>query len=193
MSRTKNDAATTFEIPMDRLTPEIIDLAYDEGRRRLEYTTAKIAETLTLVQTILGWYIAADISLIGILAGQVTGTHPSPAAIALTSYGIVFISAAALCFWRGALFNVSTYGPGAAPVNFLSEETVGWLEQFHDKDWVTCKKYQCLLDLQESINRNTKISLRVRRCYRTGVNISLAAAAVACVILFSLAVAAMLA
>lgn len=193
MRRTKKEGATPFEIPMNRLTPEVIDLAYDEGNKRLEYITAKIAETLTLVQTILGWYIAADISLIGILAGQVTGTHRSATAVALTCYGIVFISAAAFCFWRGALFNVSTYGPGATPVHFLSEETVGWLEQFRDKDWVTCKKYQCLLDLQESINRNTEISLRIRRCYRTGVNISLVAAAVACVILFSLAVAAMLA
>lgn len=182
----------TFDIPMDRLTPEIINLAYEAGKRKLEFSTQTISHTMGIVQTFLGWYVAADISLIGILAGLVAASAPSTLSLSLTCYGIVFISVVIICFWKGSMYNVTSYGPGSAPADFLTLETVDWLDNYKDKNWVVCKKYQELIRLQDCANRNLRIALRIRKCYRIGVNISLWAAAFACIILFSLAVEAML-
>ncbi len=183
----------TFDIPMERLTPEIIDLAYEAGKKKLEFSTKTISNTMGIVQTFLGWYVAADISLIGILAGLVATPSHSTLSLAFTCYGIVFVSVVIFCFWKGSMYNVTSYGPGFAPADFLTKETVDWLDNYKDKDWIVCKKYQELIRLQDCANRNLRIALRIRKCYRSGVQISLWAAAFACIILFSLAVAAMLA
>ncbi len=182
----------TFDIPMDRLTPEIIDLAYETGKRKLEFSTQTISRTMGIVQTFLGWYVAADISLIGILAGLVAAPSHSGLLLMFTCYGIVFISVIIFFFWRGSIYNVTSYGPGSTPADFLTKETVDWLNGYKDKDWVVCKKYQELIRFQDCANRNLRIALRIRKYYRAGVLISLYAAAFACFILFSLAVAAIL-
>ncbi len=181
----------TFDIPMERLTPEIIDLAYEAGKKKLEFSTKTISNTMGTVQTFLGWYVAADISLIGILAGLVATPSHSTLSLAFTCYGIVFVSVVIFCFWKGSMYNVTSYGPGSSPADFLTPETVDWLDYYKDKEWVTCKKYQELIRLQDCANRNLRIALRIRKCYRIGVWISLSAAAFACIILFSLAGAAM--
>ena len=183
----------TFDIPMERLTPEIIDLAYEAGKKKLEFSTKTISNTMGIVQTFLGWYVAADISLIGILAGLVATPSHSMLSLAFTCYGIVFVSVVIFCFWKGSMYNVTSYGPGSSPADFLTLETVNWLDNYKDKDWIVCKKYQELIRLQDCANRNLRIALRIRKCYRIGVQISLWAAAFACIILFSLAGAAMLA
>lgn len=160
-----------FEVPQSRLTPELVDMAYQEGMRHLDSQSRKLAQTKQLVQTILGWYVAAGISLIGILVGQIA-SGGSAFTIAMAAYGTAIVTISAWRFWSGSLFDTITYEPGVEPAVFLNDETVSWLNTLPDERWGFFKKHQELIRIQKASDRNMDQSIRIRRCYRRGVRVT---------------------
>lgn len=138
-----------FMIPQSKLTTKIVDLAYEEGIRRLESQVAALARTKQLVQTILGWYVAAGISLVGILVGQIA-SGGSGFTIIMATYGTVVVAVSAWRFWNGSLFDTVTYEPGVEPAEFLNDEAVDWLNTLPDESWEFYKKHQELVRNPES-------------------------------------------
>ena len=162
-----------FDVEMKRLTPEIIDLAYVEAIRRLDNQQNSMAKAQQQIQTFLGWYLAAIISLIGILAGQLIDGSGSSFVILMSLYGIIVLGAASFCFWRGALFKTEYQPSGDEPAHFLSNEMVSWLEKLpDDKWWPASRKYICLREMQKSIIINRKRSEQTRNLYRKGVAVT---------------------
>lgn len=174
----------TFDIPMDRLTPEVIDLAYTEAIRRLDNQQNAMARAQQQIQTFLGWYLAAIVSLTGILAGQLVGEGGSAFVILLSLYGIAVLGAASFCFWRGALFRTEYQPSGDEPAHFLSDKMVSWLEKLpDDKWWPASRKYAYLKEMQKSIIINRKRSEQTRNLYRKGVAVTVAGVALLLAIL----------
>lgn len=163
-----------FNVEMKRLTPEIIDLAYVEAIRRLDNQQNSMAKAQQQIQTFLGWYLAAIISLIGILTGQMADDSRSSSFVILMSlYGIIVLGAASFCFWRGALFKTEYQPSGDEPAHFLSDKMVRWLERMpNDKWWPDSRKYAYLKEMQLRININRKRSEQTRNLYRKGVAIT---------------------
>lgn len=162
-----------FDVKMGRLTPEIIDLAYVEAIRRLDNQQNSMAKAQQQIQTFLGWYLAAIISLIGILTGQMIDDSGSSFVILMSLYGIIVLGTASFCFWRGALFKTEYQPSGDEPAHFLSEEMVSWLEKLpDDKWWPASRKYAYLREMQKYININRKRSELTRNLYRKGVAIT---------------------
>ena len=162
-----------FDVKMGRLTPEIIDLAYVEAIRRLDNQQNSMAKAQQQIQTFLGWYLAAIISLIGILTGQMIDDSGSSFVILMSLYGIIVLGCASFCFWRGALFKTEYQPSGDEPAHFLSEEMVSWLEKLpDDKWWPASRKYAYLREMQKYTNINRKRSELTRNLYRKGVAIT---------------------
>lgn len=169
--RTEEVTERPFMVPQSKLTARIVDMAYEEGIRRLESQVAALARTKQLVQTILGWYVAAGISLVGILVGQIA-SGGSGFTIIMATYGTVVVAVSAWRFWNGSLFDTVTYEPGVEPAEFLNDEAVDWLNTLPDESWEFYKKHQELVRIQKAIDRNTAQSVRIRRLYRRGVRVT---------------------
>ena len=169
----ESEKPLVFDVKMGRLTPEIIDLAYEEAIRRLDNQQESMAKAQQQIQTFLGWYLAAIISLIGILAGQLIDGSGSSFVILMSLYGIIVLGSASFCFWRGALFKTEYQPSGDEPAHFLSDEMVSWLEKLpDDKWWPASRKYAYLREMQKSIIINRKRSEQTRNLYRKGVAIT---------------------
>ena len=97
-----------FDVKMKRLTPEIIDLAYAEAIRRLDNQQNSMAKAQQQIQTFLGWYLAAIISLIGILTGQMIDDSGSSFVILMSFYGIIVLGTASFCFWSSLQDGIPT-------------------------------------------------------------------------------------
>ncbi len=162
-----------FDVEMKRLTPEIIDLAYVEAVRRLDNQQNSMARTQQQIQTFLGWYLAAIISLIGILTGQMIDDSGSSFVVLMSLYGILVLGTASFCFWRGALFKTEYQPSGDEPAHFLSDKMVRWLERLpDDKWWPASRKYVYLREMQKSIIINRKRGELTRSLYRKGVAVT---------------------
>ena len=81
-----------FEIDSKEFPPKLVDLAYEEARAALRNDFDAIAKTQQQVQTFLGWYLAAIVSLIGILVGTLASQEGSLLVMLMTAYGIVALS-----------------------------------------------------------------------------------------------------
>lgn len=182
----ESEKPLVFDVKMGRLTPEIIDLAYEEAIRRLDNQQESMAKAQQQIQTFLGWYLAAIISLIGILTGQMIDDSGSSFVILMSLYGIIVLGAASFCFWRGALFKTEYQPSGDEPAHFLSDEMVSWLEKLpDDKWWPESRKYVYLREMQKYININRKRSELTRNLYRKGVAITVVGIALLLVFLIA--------
>lgn len=165
----KTDKPYFFSLPLEAIPEDLVDLAYDEGKQYLESDLSSIAKTQQHVQTFLGWYLAAIVSLIGILVGLLSSAHPSTLALVMTAYGIVALSIPAFLLWKGALYHTTVYSSGAYPEHFLSKEILDWLEKFPVEKWVYYRKVQYLKDLQTMHEKNEELSKRIKKYYRSSI------------------------
>ena len=92
-----------FEIDSKEFPPKLVDLAYEEARAALRNDFDAIAKTQQQVQTFLGWYLAAIVSLIGILVGTLASQEGSLLVMLMTAYGIVALSVPAAQISSGVL------------------------------------------------------------------------------------------
>lgn len=168
MNEIQSQTFADFSIPMKDLTPGIIELAYEEANKEIDNQVAIIQNTQRIIQTIMGWLLAAIVSLIGILAAQLTGKG-DPTGECLTVAGIIALTIPACILWKGTLYRTSLNSAGAPPSYFLHPDTVAWLSTIREGQQVACKKYQQLEELQERYNKNASLMGRIRDAYRLGI------------------------
>lgn len=185
MNENQSEKIHEFDIPMTSLTPGIIDLAYKEANKKIDNQIMIIQNTQHIIQTMLGWLLAAIISLVGVLASFLI-SDGSPTGVILCIAGIIALSIPAIILWKGALYKISLDSSGAPPTYFLHEKTVSWLSGIREGQQVACKKYQHLGELQGRYDRNSELMGKIRDSYRNGIKWLAIDLAVVVIILFPL-------
>ena len=160
----------SFAVDIEKLDPEIVNYALEEGKLLLESQSKSIDSTQRKVIIILGWIIAALISLIGILVKQVASGSPHNVAFWMNLYGIIALAIPAALILFGVLFNVETYLPGNEPANTLDETVINWVNSRRREtrkiDLLKLSNLQMVQDC--CITNNTTIK-RLVIFYRLGI------------------------
>ncbi len=177
-----------FEIDSKEFPSKLVDLAYEEARAALRNDFDAIAKTQQQVQTFLGWYLAAIVSLIGILVGTLASQEGSLLVMLMTAYGIVALSVPAAQMWFGVLYNVTVYPEGGEPSVLLSEEALDWLDGYPKGEQAHFRKLAYLVDLDERHKKNTELRRRMCSAYRVGLTMTLAGIALGLVLLIGLCI-----
>ncbi|MBQ6186038.1 MAG: hypothetical protein IJK48_09240 [Bacteroidales bacterium] len=157
-------------VDIEKLDPEIVSYALDEGKLLLESQSKSIDSTQRKVITILGWIIAALISLIGILVKQVASGSPQNVAFWMNLYGIIALAIPATLILFGVLFNVETYLPGNEPANTLDETVINWVNsRRRETRKIDLLKLSNLQMVQACCSANNKTIKRLVIFYRMGI------------------------
>lgn len=175
-----------YELDSKEFPPKLVDLAYEEARAALRNDFDSIAKTQQQVQTFLGWYLAAIVSLIGILVGTLARQEGSLFVILMTVYGIVALSIPAAQMWFGVLYNVTVYPEGGEPSVILSEEALDWLNGYPKGEQAHFRKLAYLVDLDERHKKNSDLRRRMCTAYRVGLTMTIVGIAFGLILLFGL-------
>ena len=175
-----------YELDSKEFPAKLVDLAYEEARAALRNDFDSIAKTQQQVQTFLGWYLAAIISLIGILVGTLASQEGSLLVTLMTSYGIIALSVPAAQMWFGVLYNVTVHPEGGEPSVILSEEALKWLDGYPKGEQAHFRKLAYLVDLDERHKKNSELRRRMCSAYRIGLTMPIVGIAIGLVLLIGL-------
>lgn len=172
------------------LSPDVIDLAYAEAKDKV----VSLAATIDLIQermmTLVGWFSAAEISLVGVLVSLVASDSTSILSLCLNVYGVLAIGAILCYLVSSGLYGTEVIEAGDTPSHFLDPEIVEKLKKIEKKEeQLYYTKLWYLSMFQEAIMVNTRTNNRLVRVYRTVVWSVLGAAGVGGVMLLFLALA----
>jgi len=155
---------------IEKMDPEIVDHALSEGIRYMESQAAHIDSTQRKVITILGWIIAALISLISFLVVQISAGTRNGVAFWMNLYGIIALSIPAALILFGVLFNVDTYLPGNLPSNTLDKTVIDWVNtRRRDSRKVDLLKLSEIQMVEDSCEANDRTIRRLSIFYRLGI------------------------
>lgn len=159
-----------IRVDIEKLDPEIIDHALSEGIRYMESQATHIESTQSKVITILGWIIAALISLIGVLVAQISAGTSGGVAFWMNLYGIIALAIPAALILFGVLFNVDTYLPGNLPSNTLDKPVVDWINtRKRDSRKADLLKLSDIQMVESSCEANDRTIKRLAVFYRLGI------------------------
>ena len=172
------------------LSPGVIDLAYEEAKDRVVALAANIDLVQERMMILLGWFAAAEISLVGVLVGLVSSGSASPISFWMCLYGIVALGAILVYMVSRGLYGTEVIEAGDTPDHFLHSEIVEKLnglekkedQQFYLKIWY-------LSMFQEAAIVNTRTNNRLVHVYRTIMWFVLSAVALGAILLLILALA----
>ena len=169
------------------LSPDVIDLAYAEAKDKV----VSLAATIDLIQermmTLVGWFSAAEISLVGVLVSLVASGDPSPLSLCLNIYGVVAIGAILIYLVSCGLYGTEVIEAGDTPDHFLHSEIVEKLKGVERKeDQLQHTKIMYLSMFQEAAMINKRTNDRLVRVYRTVVWFVLGASAIGAFLLLIL-------
>lgn len=149
------------------LSLDVIDLAYEEAQNRVKALAATIDLIQDRMMTLLGWFTAAEISLIGVLVGLVSTKSPSPLPLTLDIYGVVALGAILVYLVRHGLYGTEVVEAGDTPKHFLDPEIVETLKEVKSaQDQKKRVKIMYLSMLQEAAMVNAKTNNRLVDVYR---------------------------
>ena len=181
--KTKEDMkhATEFydSIPKE-LDPRCLEVALDLARQASESLYANYNNVKKLCTTLLGWTVAASISLVAAIVAQIPNGWNLQ--MIMTAYGLALSLTTSLVIILGGLFKRDWYLPGLEPTSCLSKARLKYL--------ITCSNQSdalirnLLFDLQCDSDENTRRLSEIVRIYRLTVRI-LVGGTIAGVILLS--------
>jgi len=170
------------------LSPDVIDLAYEEAKDRVVALASGIDLIQERMMTLLGWLSAAEISLVGVLVGLVVGSAGC-VPFWMCLYGVVFLGAIIFYLVSHGLYGTEVIVAGDMPDNILDSETVEKLKALVNKnEQQFYLKIRYLSLFQEAAQVNMNTNNRLVHVYRNVMWSVLAAVAVGAVLLLVLTV-----
>ena len=166
----KQSSTGGISVDIEKLDPEIVDYALQEGNILLEHQSKSIDATQRKVITILGWIIVALISLIGILVGQVAAGKTSGVTFWMNLYGIIALIIPSSLILFGVLVNTEYYLPGNEPSNTLDETVINWINtRRRNARKIDLLKLSNLQTVENACVANRKTIRRLIIFYRLGI------------------------
>lgn len=144
------------------LSPEVIDLAYEEARARVIALASNIDMIQGRMMTLAGWFSAAEISLVGVFIGLVSSTASNLVSFWMCLYGVVSLGAIIIYLVSYGLCQTEVIEAGDTPKHFLDSEVVEKLKAIERKeDQLFHIKVLYLSMFQEAamVNKETNDSL----------------------------------
>lgn len=166
-----------------KVNESVLDIAYEEARRKLESQMSDYRHITRTGSVFLGWMVGGIISL----SAAVVALFPGGWHLSLTMalYALAALIAPALIIVFGIQFKQKNREPGVSPRIGLSDNICHSLLRIETSDQARSYKVSLLMGAQEAIDDNERVNIRRIRCYRLAVYI-LIAEIVAGVLLFCL-------
>lgn len=155
------------------ISVDILRLAFSQAVEYIKSQEAQYYHIVKVSSTMLGWLVAALISLTGASVALIPGGWST--FLALCIYGIVVLFFPAIVLVFGVHFGQSSYYPGSRPSAFLSAKTWDGLSEIEDTS--TQEKWflmGSLWQLERAAFLNNKWNLRRVKAYRLAVLSTLA-------------------
>lgn len=164
-------ASDDFRQRIDNVDPLMIDYAIAEGKESIESISASVDSTQNKVITIIGWMIAALISLSGVLVVQLAAIDKDARMIIINAYSIFAIGVPAVFMIRQILYNVEIFTKGYQPSKLLDKDVIKWINQncTASEDKLKSLKSMYLEKNQMMLDADYKIMRQVVNTYRIGV------------------------
>ena len=164
-------ASDDFRQQIDNVDPLMIDYAIAEGKDAIESISASIDSTQDKVITIVGWMIAALISLSGVLVVQLAAIDKDARMIIINAYSIFAIGVPAVIMIGRILYNVEIYTKGYQPSKLLDKDVINWINRncTTSEDKLNSLKSMYLEKIQMMLDADYKIMRQVVNTYRIGV------------------------
>jgi len=155
-----------FALDPASLEADVINLAYDEGKEQLASTLSSIDSIQSKIITFLGWLLALEASLVGVLVSQFASEEYSALSLIMNVYGVLALSAPALILVYGSLYRVEVYTPGDYPSHFLDAAILDSLKNVEGKYHIQFIKGWKLTEIQFMCEYNAKTLSRLIKKYR---------------------------
>lgn len=164
-------ASDDFRQQIDNVDPLMIDYAIAEGKEAIESISASVDSTQNKVITVIGWMIAALISLSGVLVVQLAAIDKDARMIIINAYSIFAIGVPVVIMIRRILYKVEIYTKGYQPSKLLDKDVVKWINQNYttSEDKLKALKSMYLEKIQMMLDADYKIMRQVVNTYRIGV------------------------
>ncbi len=164
-------ASDDFRQQIDNVDPLMIDYAIAEGKEAIESISTSVDSTQNKVITIVGWMIAALISLSGVLVVQLAAIDKDVRMVIINLYSIFAIGVPAVIMIRGILYKVELYTKGYRPSKLLDKDVIKWINQncTTSDDKLNSLKSMYLEKIQMMLDADYKIMRQVVNTYRIGV------------------------
>lgn len=162
------DFYTKKEFALDpaSLEADVIDLAYNEGKEQLASTLSSIDSIQSKIITFLGWLLALEASLVGVLVSQFASEGYSVLSVVMNIYGVLALSVPALILVYGSLYRVEVFTPGDYPSHFLDTAVLDSLKKVPEKFHIQFIKGWKLREIQEMCEHNASTLDRLIKSYR---------------------------
>ena len=164
-------ASDDFRQQIDNVDPLMIDYAIAEGKDAIESISASVDSTQNKVITVIGWMIAALISLSGVLVVQLAAIDKDARMIIINAYSIFAIGVPVVIMLRRILYKVEIYTKGYQPSKLLDKDVVKWVNQNYttSEDKLKALKSMYIEKIQMMLDADYKIMRQVVNTYRIGV------------------------
>lgn len=164
-------ASDDFRQQIDNVDPLMIDFAIAEGKEGIESISTSVDSAQNKVITIVGWMIAALISLSGVLLVQLAAIDKDVRMVIINVYSIFAIGVPAVIMIRGILYKVELYTKGYRPSKLLDNDVIKWINQncTTSEDKLNSLKSMYLEKIQMMLDADYKIMRQVVNTYRIGV------------------------
>lgn len=163
-------ASDDFRQQIDNVDPLMIDYAITEGKEAIESISASVDSTQNKVITVIGWMIAALVSLSGVLVVQLAAIDKDARMIIINAYSIFAIGVPVVIMIRGILYKVEIYTKGYQPSKLLDKDVVKWINQNYttSEDKLKALKSMYLEKIQMMLDADYIIMRQVVNTYRIG-------------------------
>ena len=175
-----------FALNPASLEADVIDLAYNEGKEQLASTLSSIDSIQGKNITFLGWLLALEASLVGVLVSQFSSEGYSVLSVIMNIYGVLALSVPALILVYGSLYRVEVYTPGDYPSHFLDTAVLDSLKKVPEKFHVQFIKGWKLREIQEMCEHNAGTLARLVKNYRRALVSTCVALGVGVILFFLL-------
>ena len=167
----KESASDDLRQQIDNVDPLMIDFAIAEGKEGIESISTSVDSAQNKVITIVGWMIAALISLSGVLVVQLAAIDKDVRMVIINVYSIFAIGVPAVIMIRGILYKVELYTKGYRPSKLLDKDVIKWINQncTTSEDKLNSLKSMYLEKIQMMLDADYKIMRQVVNTYRIGV------------------------
>lgn len=154
----------------DELPVEVLRIAFQEAKDYVKAQEDQYLHVVKVSSTLLGWIVAAIMSLVGAFAALAPGGWS--VSMSMVMYGIVALSLPASVLVLGIHVGQHSYLPGNKPSVFLSAETWDSLTELEGKSrkekWFLMGS---LWQLEREAFLNDKWNMRRVRAYRLALSL----------------------
>lgn len=166
-----DSASGDFRQRIDNADPLMIDYAIAEGKEAIESISASVDSTQNKVITIVGWMIAALISLSGVLVVQLAAIDKDARMVIINAYSIFAIGVPVVIMIRRILYKVELYTKGYQPSKLLDKDVIKWINQncTTSEDKLKALKSMYIEKIQMMLDADYKKMRQVVNTYRIGV------------------------